>query len=157
MSREYPEFPVISVGGLVVKGDRFLLVKRGKEPLKDVWTLPGGAVEVGESLKEAIVREIFEECGIEVRPLGIIEVFEQIFRDTKGIRFHYVIVDFLLEYVSGEALPSSDTADLAWVTPDEMEKFSPPEKAVEVISRGLEVFRKLKTHPDTLLPFIKVE
>ncbi len=157
MPREYPEFPIVSVGGLVVKEGKVLLTKRGKEPLKDVWTLPGGAVEVGESLKDAIVREIKEECGIEARPLGIIEIFEQIFRDSKGVRFHYVIVDFLLEFTSGEAMPGSDTADLVWVTPEELERFAPPRKAVEVILRGLEIYRRLKSHPETLVPFIKVD
>lgn len=158
MKREYPDSPIVSVGGLVVRGKHFLLARRGKEPLKDIWTLPGGAVELGEELEQAIVREILEECQIEVRPLGIIEVFEQIFRDDKGrVKFHYVIVDFLLEYVSGEAKPLSDSTELKWITIDELGKYNPPERAVKVIKRGLEVYRRLSSQPDTLIPFIKTD
>ena len=158
MKREYPEAPVISVGGLVVRQGEFLLTKRGKEPLKDIWTLPGGAVELGERLEQAIVREIKEECNIDVHPLGIIEVFEQIFKDNAGrVRFHYVIVDFLLEYRGGEARPQSDTAELAWLTLDELSRYNTPERAIKVIKRGLEVYKQLKAHPETILPLIKTD
>ncbi len=158
MKREYPDSPILSVGGLVLDEDRFLLARRGKEPLKDVWTLPGGAVEPGEKLQDAIVREIFEECQIKVKPLGIIEVFEQIFHDRDGrVRFHYVIVDFLLEYVSGKAEPMSDSTELRWITIDELWKYNPPDRAVKVIKRGLEVYRRLRSQPETLIPFIKTD
>lgn len=158
MKREYPDSPIISVGELDVKKDRFLLARRGKEPLKDVWTLPGGAVELGERLQDAIVREIFEECRIRARPLGIIEVFEKIFRDSDGkIKFHYVIVDFLLEYISGEAEPMSDSTELKWITLEELGKYNPPDRAVKVIKRGLYVFKRLKNHPETLIPLIKTD
>ncbi len=158
MKREYPDSPIISVGGLVIKGNQFLLARRGKEPLKDVWTLPGGAVELGEKLQDAIVREILEECQIKVKPLGIIEVLEQIFHDNVGrIKFHYVIVDFLLEYVSGEAKPMSDSTELKWITLGELGKYNPPERAVKVIKRGLEVYRRLLNQPETLIPFIKTD
>ena len=158
MKREYPEMPIVSVGGLVVKDNMFLLTKRAKEPLRDVWTLPGGAVELGERLQDAIVREIKEECQIQARPIGIIEVFEQIFRNNEGrVKFHYVIVDFLLEYESGIAKASSDTAELKWLTLEELGEYNPPARAVKVIKSGLEVYRKLRVQPETILPLIKTD
>ncbi len=114
-------------------------------------------MEIGETIKDAIVREIKEECGIIAEPFGVIEIFDQIFRDSKRVRFHYVIVDFLLEYKSGEAAPDSDIEDLAWVETKDLKLFSPPEKTLEVIKRGLEVYEKLKSHPETLVPFINVD
>ena len=112
MKRDYPERPILGIGAVVVDGDRFVLVKRGAEPHKDEWTIPGGVVECGESLHEAVVREAREELSLEVEPVTLVEVFERIIRDEDGrIRFHYVILDYLCRIKSGELLAGGDAAD----------------------------------------------
>src|SRR6185436_6793024 len=94
-----PQQPVVGVGAVVFDGDRVLLVKRGKEPLRGRWLIPGGTVELGETLTDAVVREVREETGLIVRPSEVVLVFDRIDRDETGVRYHYVIVDYLCELV----------------------------------------------------------
>src|SRR5277367_7191930 len=90
--REYPEAPIVGVGAVVIDGTKVLLVRRGQEPLKGEWSLPGGALELGETLQQGVVREVLEETGLIVVPGGIIEIFDRIVRDESGaVRFHYVL------------------------------------------------------------------
>ena len=118
MSREYPERPVVGVGGVVIEGGRALLIRRGSEPLLGQWSIPGGTLELGESLEHGVVRELKEETGLTVRVVEMIEVFDRIYEDEamqraervqsgvgqkKGPRFHYVIIDYLCERIEGEA------------------------------------------------------
>ena len=121
-SREYPERPIVGVGGVVISHGRALLIKRGHPPLEGEWSIPGGTLEVGETLLEGVRRELGEECGIEVRVLDLIEVFERVFRDEAGkVRYHFVILDYLCEALSGEARAGSDVVDVAWATESELE------------------------------------
>lgn len=135
--REYPDAPVVGVGGVVIHEGRALLIKRGSAPLEGQWSIPGGTLELGESIEEGVRRELLEETGIEVRVLGLIEVFDRIFRDGAGaIQFHFVIVDYLCELVSGEAIAASDVTDTAWVRERELAGYGLTETATRVIRRA---------------------
>lgn len=118
--REYPDRPIVAVGGLVVRDGRVLLVQRGREPSAGRWTIPGGAVLVGERLQEAVVRELREECGVQVEVGPVVEVLDRVVRDAAGrIQFHYVIVDYLARWVAGEPRAGSDAAAVRWLTQEE--------------------------------------
>jgi 8-oxo-dGTP diphosphatase len=135
--REYPALPVVGVGGVVIHEGRALLIKRGSEPLKDQWSIPGGTLELGESIQEGVRRELLEETGIEVRVGELIEVFDRIFRDAAGnIQYHFVIVDYLCEKLSGEAHAASDVTDVAWVNEEDLWNYKLTEAATRVIRRA---------------------
>lgn len=113
--REYPLRPALAVGAVVFKDDRVLLVKRGNPPAKGVWAIPGGSVELGETLKTAAEREVLEETGIVVKAGEPIFSFESIHRDDKNrVRFHYYIVDLAANYISGEPVSGDDALDVGW-------------------------------------------
>ena len=143
-SREYPERPVVGVGGVIIDNGRALLIRRGSEPLRGQWSIPGGTLELGESLQEGVARELREETGLEVRVLELIEVFDRIFPDERlqvseqkrGPRFHFVIVDYLCERIGGEPLAGSDVTDVAFATEDELNKYSLTETATRVLKRA---------------------
>lgn len=128
-----PAAPVVGVGGVLVHEGRVLLIRRGKEPLYGRWVVPGGTVELGEPLDEALVRELREETGLEVEPLELITVFDRIERDGDRVLFHYVIVDYLCRWISGEARAASDALEVAWAAPSELDRFDLPTKALEVV------------------------
>lgn len=131
-----PTAPVVGVGGVVVHDGRVLLIRRGKEPLYGRWVVPGGTVELGEPLDEALVREMREETGLEVEPLELLTVFDRIQRDGARVLYHYVIVDYLCRYRSGEACAASDALEVAWATPEELERYDLPAKALEVVQQA---------------------
>ena len=151
-SREYPERPVVGVGGVVIHEGRTLLIRRGSEPLRGEWSIPGGTLELGETLAEGVARELREETGVEVRVLGQIEVFERIFTDKsggktrkeKGPRYHFVIVDYLCERVSGEPRAGSDVTDVAYAREEELEKFHLTETVLRVIRKAFAMDRALR-------------
>ena len=117
----YPDRPRAAVGAIVFKEDRVLLVKRGKPPAESQWAIPGGSIELGESLQEAAEREILEEAGIVIRAGDPVFAFDTVRRDDSDrIRFHYVIVDVTAEYVSGEIRAGDDAADARWVSAEEI-------------------------------------
>ena len=121
-SRQYPPRPITGVAGIILDGDRILLSMRGKPPSKGKWGLPGGAVEVGETVKEALIREVLEETGVTVRPIRLITFLDSIHRDDDGgVRYHYVLFEYLCEYASGEVSPSSDAPDARWVKFSELD------------------------------------
>ncbi|HEX9911291.1 MAG TPA: NUDIX domain-containing protein [Desulfatiglandales bacterium] len=123
MKREYPESPIVGVGGVIFDGASVLLAKRGHEPAKGTWSLPGGAVELGEKVIDGLKREIREEIGIEIQVGGLIRVLDRIIRDEeRRIRYHYVIVDYWGWKISGEPKPGSDTSDICFVPLEEIQK-----------------------------------
>jgi 8-oxo-dGTP diphosphatase len=117
MNRIYPDRPIVGVGGIVFSGDQVLLVRRGREPAKGEWSIPGGAVELGETLENAVIRELKEETGLTVRPVELIKTLERIFRDREGkVQYHYVLLDYLCEIEDGILSPASDAAEAVFVS-----------------------------------------
>ena len=136
MKREYPDAPIPTVGAVVFNGKRVLLAQRGKEPNKGRWTIPGGAIELGETVRQAVEREVREECGIAVRAGNVVEVLDILRHDEAGaLRFHYVLIDIVCQYISGEIVPGDDVADARWVHPDEFDTLNVPERARVVIAK----------------------
>lgn len=137
-SREYPSRPVVGVGGVVVRDGAVLLVKRAAEPLAGRWSLPGGAVEVGETLEQAVVRELREETGLTVCVVELVEAFDRITRDDDGrARYHYVLLDFLCEAPGGSPIASSDAAAVAWARPDEFAAYGLTSRTRAICQRAL--------------------
>ena len=117
----YPNQPVAAVGAVVFRDNRVLLVRRGQPPSQDLWAIPGGRVEIGETLQEAAEREILEETGITIKALDPVYTFDYIERDGSArTRYHYVIVDLMADYVGGEPRPGDDAAEARWVSSKEM-------------------------------------
>ena len=150
MAKEYPERPVVGVGGVIIEEDRTLLIRRGSEPLRGQWSIPGGTLELGESLQQGVARELLEETGLEVRVLDLIEVFDRIFTEKSDggggtplrPKFHYVIVDYLCERIAGEAQAGSDVTDVAYAREDELGKFQLTETATRVLRRAFAMHRQ---------------
>ncbi len=149
MSREYPERPVVGVGGVVIVDGRALLIRRGSEPLRGQWSIPGGTLELGESLQEGVARELLEETGLTVRVGELIEVFDRIYDDQwgadaaggeaperKGPRYHFVIVDYLCERISGEAVAGSDVTHVAFAREDELAAYGLTETATRILRKA---------------------
>ena len=138
IAREYPSRPVVGVGGVVFLEGRVVLVKRRHPPLAGQWSLPGGAVEVGETLHDGLRRELREEIGVETRVGPLVEVFDRITRDDGGrVRYHYVLADYVCHHVSGELRAGSDAEDVALADPADLLRYALTEKAQSVITRAL--------------------
>jgi ADP-ribose pyrophosphatase YjhB (NUDIX family) len=141
--RRYPERPFVAVGTIVVRDGCVLLARRGKEPSYGLWSLPGGAVDLGEGLKVAAARETREECGIEIEITDVLEVVERMVRDPDGrVQFHYVIVDYLARWTSGELVSSSEVLEARWVPPEDFLKYEMTRGTAEVVLRMLDTGRK---------------
>jgi mutator protein MutT len=115
MQREFPSTPLVGVGAVIVEAERVLLVRRGAEPLKGHWSLPGGLVELGEGLLNAVVREVREETGLTVEPIELIELVDKIHREDNRVRYHYVIADYLCRVTGGQLQAASDADAVRWV------------------------------------------
>jgi 8-oxo-dGTP diphosphatase len=143
MKREYPERPFVAVGAAVCREGSVLIVQRGKAPSKGLWTVPGGAVDLGETMDQAAAREVREECGIQIKVGDVVGILDNIVRDEQGgVRYHYAIVDFAAQYVSGELEPSDELAGAAWVTPAEFDTYRVPAKAREILLSALALYRQ---------------
>jgi mutator protein MutT len=114
VQREFPEAPLVGVGAVVVEKGKVLLVRRGKEPLKGKWSLPGGMLELGESLQDGVVREVKEETGLTVEPVELIELLDRVHREDGRVRYHYVIADYLCRVVGGGLCAASDADEVRW-------------------------------------------
>jgi mutator protein MutT len=115
-SRRYPPRPILGIAALIFDRGRILLVERGREPLKGYWSLPGGVLDVGETLEQGVIREVREETGLEVKPVRILEIFERIMRDEHGApEYHYVLIDYLCRVTGGELQAADDASRVAWV------------------------------------------
>ena len=138
MKREYPESPLVGVGAVIVQDQRVLLVRRGQPPLLGEWSLPGGVLECGETLREAVAREAREETGLLVEPGEMLGVYERVIRDDeRRVRYHYVLIDFLCRPVGGDLKAGSDAADVRWFTHDELPALNLAHDANDVVRKGL--------------------
>ncbi len=127
------------MGAIVLQRDKILLVERGKQPLKGYWSLPGGVLETGEHLDEAIRREVLEETGLEVKPLGVFEIFERIMRDKEGKpEYHYVLVDYICKVTGGELQPADDASKAEWVKRKDLAGLKITEGTLPVIERAFD-------------------
>ena len=115
MQREFPSAPIIGVGAVIVHEDRVLLIRRGKEPMKGRWTLPGGALELGETLAEGTVREVQEETGLIVEPVELVELLDRIHRDGAQVQYHYAIADYLCRVTGGTLGAGTDADGVRWI------------------------------------------
>jgi len=150
MNREYPSRPIPAVGGLAVRDGKVLLVKRAKEPALGTWSIPGGAIRLGESLKDAVRRELKEETGLDVDPVEVVGVVERIFKVGEEVRFHYVIVDYACTVREGILRASSDAQDARWFHWEEILDLDLPEDSLGIIARALE---KIERRPPQKRPF----
>jgi 8-oxo-dGTP diphosphatase len=140
MRRRYPSRPILGVGAIVIRRDRILLVQRGRAPLKGYWSLPGGALELGERLADGVRREVLEETGLTVKPLGVFEVFERISPGVRGRpEYHYVVVDYLCRVAGGAPRPGGDAERAEWVRQEDLGGRRITEGTLAVIRRA---FRK---------------
>ena len=149
--REYPEHPLVGVGGVVIESERALLIRRGGPPMEGQWSIPGGMLELGETLTQGVARELAEETGLEVNVLDIIEVLERIFPalpgadgapgNAAGPQYHFVILDYLCEARGGTLCSGSDAREFAWAREDELLKFDLTAAATRVLRKAFSMAR----------------
>ncbi len=136
-SREYPSRPIVGVGALVFKEDAVLLIQRGKPPRLGEWTLPGGAIELGETIEQAAEREILEECNIRIANCELLETVDVIIRDNgNGVQYHFVIVDLTADYAGGDLRAASDALSARWITESESNAFELRAEVRRVIEKA---------------------
>ena len=145
MSREYPDYPRVGVGAVVLDGDRVLLIQRGGTTLPGKWSIPGGLVELSETTREAVCREISEECGLEIDLVDVCGVLDRVVRDPDGrVRYHWVLVDFLAVTRGGTLCAGDDAADARWVPIDEVETYDTTDGLMDMIRRAMALRERVK-------------
>ena len=141
--RSYPSAPILGVGAVIWKEGRFLLIQRGKAPMKDSWSIPGGKIELGETLMDGIKREVMEETNLIVRIGPIVDVVDYIEKDSDGrVKTHYCLVDYVAFWQSGDAVAGSDAQDVKWLTLDELDGCDLWDKTRELIEKSAEMISK---------------
>ena len=139
MKREYPDSPLVGVGAIIIQDGRVLLVKRGHAPLAGEWSIPGGVLELGETVRAAAVREAREETCLTVEPAELLGVYDRVLRDDAGrTLYHFVLIDFLCCPVAGQAQAADDADEVRWFTPAEVEKLELAEDTAEVVRIGFQ-------------------
>lgn len=146
-SREYPERPIVAVGGVVIREGRALLIRRGQPPMKGRWSIPGGILELGETIADAVVRELKEETGVQVRVMELIEIYEKVARDEHGFaQYHFVILDYRCEFVEGTARAGGDVTEVVWVGENELPKMGLTTATLRVIQKTFSAARGRAAH-----------
>lgn len=141
-NREYPERPIVAVGGVVVHEGRVLLIRRGRPPMEGRWSIPGGILELGETIADAVARELKEETGVQIRVLELIEIYEKVARDERGFaQYHFVILDYRCEFVEGAARAGGDVTDAAWVSEQQLDSIGLTAAAKRVIRKAFSAVR----------------
>ncbi len=143
MKREYPDAPLVGVGAIIIEQNRVLLVKRGHPPLAGEWSIPGGVLEVGETMRQAAAREAMEETSLTVEVRDLLGVYDRVLRDTDGrTRYHYVLIDFLCKRVAGEARAAGDADEARWFSRAELAPLALSPDTIEVINLGFDLFSR---------------
>ena len=138
MNREYPDRPFVGVGAIIIEGGRVALIKRGHAPAIGEWSIPGGTMEVGEMVREAVVREVREETGLIVEAGELLGVFDRVLRDSADqVQFHYVLIDFLCTLRGGQLKAGDDAAEARWFTAEEADDLPLPEDTAEIVRQVL--------------------
>lgn len=139
MNRRYPDRPLVGVGAIIFRGEQVLIVQRGREPAYGKWSLPGGLVELGESLEDAVRREVREEVGLDISVKDMVAALDRVILDDAGrIEYHYILLDFICEASSAEPHPATDVMDCAFVSLDTLSQYPMTSGTVEVIRRAYE-------------------
>lgn len=140
MSRQYPPHPLLGVGAIIFEGDAVLLVERAGEPLKGWWSIPGGLVETGEKLEDALRREVLEETGLTVEILSRFDIFERIMRDAEGrAEYHYVLVDYICRAADGTLQPGDDVGRVVWVPCALLRDYKVTSGTIEAVERAFQL------------------
>ena len=136
-TRRYSQRPLLGVGALIIEGDRIVLVERAKDPLKGWWSIPGGLIELGERVADAVRREVREETGLEVEPGDLHEIYERLIHEADGkLEYHYVLLDYICRVTGGALAASSDASRAAWVSADQLQEYRLTEGTLAVIERA---------------------
>jgi 8-oxo-dGTP diphosphatase len=157
-NREYPELPIVGVGGVIIANERVLLARRGSEPMRGEWSIPGGVLEAGESLAEGVMRELREETGLAVRVLELIEALDRILPEPAEYpaqavrpegarprpRYHFVILDYLCEIIAGEARAGGDITELAFVREEDLPRYTLTPAVIRVVGKAFAMARARK-------------
>jgi 8-oxo-dGTP diphosphatase len=148
--RKFPDRPFVGVGAVVLDpGDRVLLARRGHEPLMGEWSLPGGAVELGETLEAAVAREVLEETGLAVDVGPVVEVFDRVDHASDGrVEYHFVIIDYLCRAAGDRLVSGSDADDVRWVRPEELAAYRLTERATRVITKAISLAASTGNTPE---------
>ena len=140
ISREYPQRPLIGGGAIIIKGLSVVLVRRAKDPSIGEWSIPGGLVQVGESLSDAVIREAWEETGLRVRQGPMVQLVERIISDSKDrVKYHYGIVDYRGLLIEGELVAGSDACEACWAPRERLDDYGLPDMALEIINNAFEI------------------
>lgn len=147
MKKKYPKHPMVGVGAVIIRNGKILIVKRGAEPGKGKWSVPGGLVELGETVEQTVIREVKEECGLEVEVGRLIDVVDSITLDKDGkVKYHFVILDFFVKPKGGELRPGNDAKEALWVPLNEVEKYDLTRTFREFLKRNM---KKLQNYSST--------
>jgi len=142
MKREYPELPFVGVGAIIIEDERVVLVKRTHAPLQGEWSIPGGILELGETVREAAAREAMEETGLKVEPSDLLGVFDRVVKDDAGcVLYHYVLIDFLCRTGGRTLRAGGDAAEARWFKFEDLAALGLAADTAEVIRRGFELLR----------------
>ncbi|MCD6241607.1 NUDIX hydrolase [Candidatus Bathyarchaeota archaeon] len=143
MKKEYPKHPMVGVGAIIVRNGKILIVKRKSEPGKGRWSVPGGLVELGETVGQTVVREVKEECNLNVEVDRLIDVVDSLTKDEEGnIKYHFVILDFFVKLKGGELKAGDDAEEARWVPLEEVEKYNLTKTFREFLKRNMEILKK---------------
>ena len=138
----YPATPLVGVGVVVFnESKQVLLVKRSNEPSKGLWAIPGGSVELGEQVRETAIREVHEECNVNIELSDLLGVVDLIMKDkNEKVQYHYILIDYLANYLSGELCPQSDVSEAGWFAQDELQNLEIPELTLQVLEKAFSQF-----------------